>query len=100
MHNALGMQLTDGKDNLSCIEFENILWESTLFLEDFIELTSVDERHYKVQSDLTLEKVVHSGKEWMISCEEDVLLKECTCDLVIFNENILSNSFDGEELSC
>jgi len=60
MCNALRVKIADSHGNLSCIELNNILGESLLALEDFVQLTTSDERHDEVKSELRLEQIVHA----------------------------------------
>lgn len=95
MHDTLAVQLANSDDNLGCIEFHCIFWEALLFLENLIELSTIDKWHNEIEAGFRLEEVVHSTKEGMISFKEDLLFKSNAGNLVIFNEYIFSDRLDS-----
>lgn len=66
VHNSFSVKFTNSEDDLSCIEFHSFLIKSFLFLEDFVQLSSVNKWHNKVQSSLRLEQEVHSTQEGVV----------------------------------
>jgi len=50
MRDALRMKIANSHGDLSSIEFNNVLRESLLALEDFVQFTTSDERHDEVKS--------------------------------------------------
>ena len=75
-----------------------MLLEPPLGLEESVELTTSDERHDEEQSEVRHEQVLHSNQELVLALEHDVLLQLGVLNLVVFNQYILSNDFDGVEL--
>ncbi len=61
MGNALLMKVTNCQSNLGCVELDNILLEPLFALEDLIELSSSDEGHYEVKSELRLKEEIHAN---------------------------------------
>jgi hypothetical protein len=61
MSDTLIVKIPDCHGDLSSIKFDDVLWESFLILEDFVELTTSDKRHNKVEAELGLEQVVHAN---------------------------------------
>jgi len=68
------MKVSNSHCDLGGVELDYIFREPLLALEDFVELTTSDERHDKVQSELRLEEIVHANQERMITAEQDIFL--------------------------
>ena len=66
MNYLLVMQIPDSDDHLDCIESDYVFVENLLFLEDFIQFGTSDERHHEVEPEVILEQIIHSDKEWMV----------------------------------
>ena len=77
------------------IELDNIFGESLLFLENLVELSTVDEGHHEVKAGVRLKKILHTAKEGMVSLKENVLLQSSRLNLVVLYQNILTNSLDS-----
>jgi len=92
------VELSNGEGNLSTIEFHSRFTESLLALEYLVQLSTLDERHNKVKSELRLEEEFHADKERMVCSKEDILLKQGALDLVMLYKDIFPNSFDSVEL--
>jgi hypothetical protein len=92
------MKISDSHNDLSCIELDNIFWESLLALEDLVELSSSDEGHNKVETELRLEQIIHAHKEGVIATEQNIFLELSIIDLVILEENIFSDRLYGIKL--
>jgi len=92
MHNASLMQVADAYDDLSGVELDDLFGEPLLLQEDFVELSASNERHHKVKSKVVLEKVVHSNKERVIALEHDVLFEDGAINLILLDQNVLSNA--------
>jgi hypothetical protein len=52
MHDVFGMQFSDSQCNLSSIETDCVLAESLFRLENFVQFSSLDERHDEVEPQL------------------------------------------------
>ena len=50
MHNTFLVEFSDSQCNLYSVELDNVLGKALLFLENLVQLTTTDERHYKVES--------------------------------------------------
>lgn len=74
MSNTLLVKVTNCHYDLGSVELDYIFGESLLALEDFIELTTSDERHDEVETKLRLEEIVHADKERMITAEQNIFL--------------------------
>jgi len=92
------VQLTDSQCYLRAVEPDSIFAEALLTLEDLIELSTLDKRHYEVKPQLRLEQEVHAHQERVVSSEENIFLQESTLYLIMFNEHILPNGLDSVEL--
>jgi hypothetical protein len=97
MSDPLVVEITYRHGYLSSVKLDNLLSKSLLFLKHLIKFTSFDERHDKVETELGLEQVVHTYEEWVIAGKQDILLEFSIVDLVIFQEDILSNRLDRIE---
>lgn len=94
MCNSLGVKVSNSHGDLSGVELDNLFSESLLLLENFIEFTSFYEGHDEIESELGLEQVIHSYEERMITREQDVFLQLSVVNLIILEQNILSDRFD------
>lgn len=97
MSDPLVVEITYRHGYLSSVKLDNLLSESLLFLKHLIKFSSFDKRHDKVETKLGLEQVVHAYEEWVIAGKQDILLEFSIVDLVIFQEDILSNGLNGIE---
>ena len=97
MSDPLVVEITYRHGYLSSVKLDNLLSESLLFLKHLIKFSSFDKRHDKVETKLGLEQVVHAYEEWVIAGKQDILLEFSIVDLVIFQEDILSNGLDRIE---
>jgi len=50
VHDAFFVQFSNGNNDLSGIELDNIFTKSFLLLEDLVKLTTIDEWHDKVEA--------------------------------------------------
>ena len=64
-------------DDLGGIKLDYIFFEALFFLENLVELTTIDEGHDEVEANLRLEEIVHSTEERVISFEKDISLQQC-----------------------
>ena len=78
------MEIPDGKCDLGCVELNYIFWESLSSLELFVKFTSPNERNHEIESQLRLEKVVHTHKKGMVTWKENVFLQLSVVNLVEF----------------
>lgn len=92
MHNASLVQVAYANDDLSGVEPDDLLGEPLLLQEDFVQLSTSNERHDKVESKVVLEEVVHSYEERMVALEHDVLFEDCAVNLILLNQNVLSDT--------
>ena len=67
--------MSKGKGNLSGKEFSLILREHTNFDEMAEKLTTLDEFHQEVDTELILENIFHVNQERMIDLSEDILFE-------------------------
>jgi uncharacterized protein YheU (UPF0270 family) len=89
------VEITYSHSDLSCVELNYVLREPFLALEDLVELSSSNEGHDEVESELRLEQVVHTYQERMVTGEQYIFLKLCIIDLIELKENILSDRLNG-----
>ncbi len=75
MHDTLFVQFADGYDNLGRVEFDNVLIEAFLLLENFVKFTTIDEWHHEIKPCLRLEQVLHTAQEWVISFKKNVFFE-------------------------
>jgi hypothetical protein len=97
MHNALIMKVADSHTDLGSIKLHNVFAESLLRLKNFVELASFDKGHYEVEALRRLEQVVHTDKERVVAAKKNIFFKLGVLDLIVFNENILADCFNGIE---
>lgn len=95
MHDAFCVQVADCHANLQGVEFDDGFWQTLVRFENFVELTSFDEGHDKVESFLRLEQVLHTNKEWMVTAEKDIFLQTRVLNLLEIQENILADGLDS-----
>ena len=87
------MQVAEGHGNLNCIEAGPVLRESSHLAQVHEELATSDESHDKENLLVCLEHVAHSNEEGMISLQKDVFLQPSRLDLIILNDDVLSQRF-------
>ena len=92
------MEVPHGYNQLSSIEFHCILIEALLRLEHLVELTTTDKGHHEVETKIVLEQVLHANEERMVALEHDVFLQNRVVDLLVLNQNVFPNRFDGIKL--
>lgn len=97
MHDALAVQVPNCKSNLGSVELYNFLTQALLCFKNFVELSTFNERHHKVEPCLRLEEIVHSDKEGVITAEKNVFFELGVLHLIVLNKHIFPNSFDGVE---
>lgn len=85
MHNSLLVQIPDCKDDLGRIKLHDFLGESFVLLEDFVQFTTLYERHHEVESRIRLEQVLHTHEERVLATEENVLLQLSVLYLIVVN---------------
>ena len=85
------MQVAESEGHLGTVEANTFEWKP-LVNENLVEdLSSLDEVHDEVQSDLVLEHVVHLDDEWMICLPQNVLLQLCTLQLLKLDDLVFSD---------
>jgi hypothetical protein len=72
VHDTLAVQVPNCKRYLSSVEFYNFLTQTLLCFKNFVELSTFDEGHHKVEPCLRLEEIVHSDKEGVITAEKNI----------------------------
>lgn len=85
MHNSFTVQFSNRKYNLDGIKLYNILRESLLRFEYFIQLSAAHKRHYKVKSSFCLEQKLHANQERVIGCEQNLFLQLSALNLVVLD---------------
>ena len=60
MHEAFFVQMTDCDNELSGIELSRILCKPLVSAQDSVHLASLNKRHYKVESELSLKYEFHA----------------------------------------
>lgn len=98
MRDTLLVQVADSECNLSRIKLDNVLTESFLLLENFVQFTSFDEGHDKVEAELGLKQVVHSHEEGMIARKQYIFLQLCVVYLIILEQHVLADGFNRVQL--
>ena len=96
MDDTSGMQVPYGHDHLSCVEFNLWLFESLLSLVDFVQFTTSDKRHHKVETHVILEHVFHPNKERVLTLKHYILFQKSACNLVHFYQDIFPDALDSE----
>ena len=67
MHKAALMQITQSLYYLHHVKLDCILIKSLVLLHYLVKLASINEGHYIEQTRLSLEKVIHFCKEWVLN---------------------------------
>lgn len=93
------MKLTYSHHNLCSVKFYHVFRETFLRLENFIEFPTSHKRHNEVESCLCLEQKVHTHKERMVNCKQNVFLQQCALYLVILYQYVFPYHFDRVFLS-
>lgn len=97
MSDAQPMQIPYAYDYLGCIELRHLFSQIFLLLEYPVQLTPSDERHYKVQSQFTLENELERTQERIVTLEHHVHLIFGVLNDVFFNQLDFLHGFDGVE---
>lgn len=92
------MQVPNSHADLGRVELNHIFTESLLRLKYFVELSSLDEGHDKVESLRGLKQVVHADKEGVVTTKQNIFFQLGVLNLVVLNQHILANCFDRIEL--
>lgn len=72
VHDALAVEVPNCKRNLGSVKLYNFLTQTLLCFKNFVELSTFNEGHHKVEPCLRLEEIVHSDKERVITAEKNV----------------------------
>lgn len=95
MNDILVVQVVDGEDKLNGIENNDLLLEFLFIFQYLVQLTALDERHHEVQPHVILEQEVHLNQERVLALEQDVLFAQRILYLVVLDQNIFSDRFNG-----
>ena len=82
--------MAQGHGYLDGVETSPILWESCHLAKMHEQLATTNESHHEKDFSFGLEDVTHTNEEGMVRLKQDVFLKPCWLDLIILNDNILS----------
>lgn len=87
--------MTKTKDNLGNEESCLFFIKSLHLIQMTEELTSLNEVHQEVNSEVVLEHIIHAHDEWVLHVVKNVLFKLKTIKEVLVDNDIFSNSFHG-----
>lgn len=94
MHDSFRVQVADSHSYLKSVELHYRFWQAFVGLEYLVEFASTHKRHYEVKPGLRLEQIFHTDEEWVVTAEEDVLLKASVLHLLEIEKDILANRLD------
>jgi len=86
------VQVTESECNRERVELGPLLRELSGFPEMHEQLTSSNKLHNKEDFLVCLENVLHTHQEWVISFQQNILLQKCTFDLVVIQNDVLSET--------
>ena len=66
--------------------------------EDAVQLSTSDEVHQEVNSELSLEDVLHANDEWMLDTKHDMLLQSQVLKLLRVDHNIFPDALHSINL--
>ena len=89
------MQVPNSHHKLCRIKPNTLFLEPLSLFHDFVKLTASNKRHHEVKSVVILEDIVHIDEERMVHLDHDLFFEECALNLLIFNENVLSDGLNG-----
>jgi hypothetical protein len=87
--------VSNGQSHLSRVELGSIFSKSSAISQVHEQLTSSDESHDEEDLLVSLEHIVHTNQEGMISLEQDFFFQLCAFYLVIIDDHILSQRLHG-----
>jgi hypothetical protein len=89
------MKMPNGYCDLEGIELSDFLIKSLVLSREkvLVELSSIDEWHDEVKSELILEQIIHSTEERVSNFKQNVSLQFCGFNLLCLNQDVLSNGF-------
>ena len=93
------MEVTEGQSHLCCEESHMFFGESFDLDEVAEKLTTLNEFHEEVDALLVLEHELHVHEEWVVNRVEDIFLKADVLELLMFNDNVLTDALHGIEVS-
>ena len=89
------MEVTEGHSNCHRVELGLLLRELLGSSKVHEELTAPDELHHEENLLVSLENIFHADQEWVVSLHEDILFQKCGLDLVIIEDDVLSQRLHG-----
>ena len=90
--------MTYGHSNLSWVEFCSLLSKPSAISQVHEQFTSSHESHNEENLLLSLEYVMHSYQEGVISLHKDILLKFSAFDLIVVYNDVLSEWFHSIDI--
>lgn len=93
------MQMSKGHGDLGSEELGLVLREFLDSNQMSEQLSSFDEVHQEVDSEVVLENVFHVNQEGVVNCVQDIFLELDVFHLLVFDDNIFSNTLHSVQLA-
>ena len=87
-----------GKCHLGSEELGLVLWEHAHLDQVAEELTTLDEFHQEIDTELVLEDVLHVNQKWMVDGAQDIFFKLDVLHLLILQDDVLADALHCVEL--
>ena len=94
------MQVSKGHGDLSSEELSLLFGEFFDGDQMSEQLTSLDEVHQEVNSVVVLEHILHVDQEGMVNSVKNIFLKLDVLHLLVFDNNVLSDTLHCVQLAC
>ena len=89
------MQMSQSQGNGESIKLCPLLWELSHLSEMHKKFTTSDKLHNEEYFLIGLEHVFHTDQKWMISFLQDFLLEQSGLNLIIIEDDVLSQGLHG-----
>ena len=87
--------MSQSQGNGKSIELGPLFWELSHLSEMHEKFSTSDKLHYEEDFLISLEHIFHTDQKWMISFLQNFLLEQCRLNLVIIENDVLSQRLHG-----
>lgn len=100
MNDIALVEMAYAKNDLSDVESNSSFIKELLYLQVFAQVTTIDERHHKIEAFFCREKIMHIAQVFVVSLEKYLELRVHRLNrLAVLNELVLSNVLNCKPLS-
>ena len=100
VHKSAFVHFSQCLDNLHHIELDLSLVKPLTLLHNRVKFAAIYKGHNVIETGLSLEKVVHSGKEWMINFAQNMPLCKDLLYRVCLKHEVFADNLYSVEFAC